>query len=338
MIYFTGDINLTDNSFDVGYGVGSAIKRGWNPFHHIQKNEGDVWIGNFEGVTATASDQQGYKRNSFRIQPELIQNLGLIDYWGVANNHSMEHGPAAFQEMRGVLSALSKGVFGSDDKRSVTFEHDGRSVAVTGFSLRDDQLGASPLYWNFPDVSEVRAEYESIKDADLKVAYIHWGVEFIGYPNWEQRVFAHSLIDMGFDLIVGMHPHVLQGYEVYRGRHIFYSLGNFVFNQGWENTKYGLVVKVGNQGEVSFDYIKIQKDFAPKVIDERDVPQSLRLEHLNEKIALSENPERYVAHALKGLALFRKYNHQSILKNLYRNDKPALFGMVWDFLKRRLGF
>lgn len=336
MIYLTGDINLTDNSFDVGYGVGSAIKRGINPFHNIQKSENDIWIGNFEGVTSYTSDCQGYRKNSFRIKPEYIKNLGLIDFWGVANNHVMEHGVIAFHEMEEILSLSSKGTFGSKRKHSVIFEHNGQTVSITGFSLRNDQLNEKPQYWNFPNMDELRSEYGKIRTSDLKIAYVHWGVEFIDYPNWEQRMIGHWLVDLGFDIIIGMHPHVLQGYEKYKGKYIFYSLGNFVFNQGWENTKYGIVVKVESKKNVSFKYIKIQQDYAPKIIDKNEVPHHLQLEELNNKISKYENLEKYAICAQKGLASHRKYNHRSIVRNIFRNDKLALIGIMGDYIKRHL--
>lgn len=337
MVYFTGDINLTDNFFDVGYGVGSSIRKGWNPFHNFHKEEGDVWIGNFEGVTSNISDCRGYRKNCFRIIPELIKDLELIDYWGLANNHVMEHGKDAFLEMEQNLATNFKGIFGSKNKHSVIFECDGQTVAVTGFSLRNDQLGKSLQYWNFPNADELKNEYDKISHTELKVAYIHWGVEFIDHPNWEQRRLAHWLIDLGYDLIIGMHPHVLQGYEVYNSKYIFYSLGNFVFNQGWVNTKYGIIVKINPKNkDVYFDYIKIQNDYAPMVIHKENVPLSLQIENLNLKIENFDNPEKYVKDALKGLALHRKYNHRSIVKNLYRNNKIALMGIFKDFIRRHI--
>ena len=90
MVYFTGDVNLTENSFDVGFGVGSLVSKGYNPFKNMHKNEHDIWIGNFEGVCSNESELKGYAKNTFRIQAEYLNNIcGLIDYFGIANNHVM---------------------------------------------------------------------------------------------------------------------------------------------------------------------------------------------------------------------------------------------------------
>ena len=65
--------------------------------------------------------------------------------------------------------------------------------------------------------------------ADLVIACCHWGIEGDHYPNDYQQKLAHQVIDWGADLLVGTHPHVLQGMELYNGKMICYSLGNFCF-------------------------------------------------------------------------------------------------------------
>lgn len=314
MIYFTGDINLSDNYFDIGYGIGSQIARGLNPFHNIVKKGGDIWIGNFEGVTSYSSCQEGCHKQSFRIEPSLIKDAKFIDFWGLANNHAMEHGATAYKEMEQTLCDISKGIFGTIEKHSIKFVVEGRTIAVTGFSFRDDKIAEDGLYWDFPSFDEIKKKLDQINDADFKVAYVHWGVEFIEYPNWEQQMLAHWLIDNGYDLIIGMHPHLLQGYEIYNGKYIFYSLGNFIFNQGWERTKYGGIVGLNaNNKEVCFEYIKINHDYSPSIIREEYVPDDIRIATLNTKIGKFENPEDYISHANKGLKKYRHYNHMSII-------------------------
>ena len=337
MIYFTGDINLSDNYFDIGYGVGSQIAQGLNPFHSFIKKEGDIWIGNFEGVTSYSSCKEGCHKQSFRINPALIKAASFIDYWGLANNHAMEHGATAYKEMEQALCNISKGVFGTKDKHSIQFVSDLKTIVVTGFSYRDDKLSTEGLYWSFPTFDEISKELQQTKGADIKIAYVHWGVEFIDYPNWEQQMLAHWLIDNGYDLIIGMHPHLLQGYEIYKGKYIFYSLGNFIFNQGWECTKYGGVVGLNTKNkEVTFNYIKINQDYSPSIISEEFVPKSIRMATLNKKIGKFENPEDYILNANIGLKKHRHYNHLSIVRNLYRANKKALLSIVTDYFKRHL--
>ena len=97
--------------------------------------------------------------------------------------------------------------------------------------------------------------------------FVHWGNEYINRPLSAQKKFAHWLIDAGYDLIIGMHPHVLQGFEDYNGKRIYYSLGNFVFDMAWEPIHYGAIVNVdfaGAEPRISYDYVKIGEDFFSK--------------------------------------------------------------------------
>lgn len=338
MLKFVGDINLTDNSFDVGFGVGSLIKKGLDPFSKIKKNCSDVWIGNFEGVTSDVSEVTNYKKDCFRILPKYLSSCSdLIDYFGIANNHVMEHGQKAYQQMEEELNRRFKGAFASSKQKTIRFEHQAKMVSITGFSLRNDQTNFSPLYWNFPEWDEIKKEYYRIPDSDYKIAYIHWGVEFIDYPHVEQIRFAHWLIDLGFDLIIGMHPHILQGFEIYKGKYIFYSLGNFVFHMAWLPTKYSAIVNVDlrNQ-EVGYDYIMIDKEYCPSVIAFQDVPVHYRFEYLNEKIGHFDNLEQYISKARGGLKKYRSANYKDIILNLPKYNLKMFSNILIDFAKRRL--
>jgi poly-gamma-glutamate synthesis protein (capsule biosynthesis protein) len=76
------------------------------------------------------------------------------------------------------------------------------------------------------DIRAARAEYR----ANLVIPVMHWGWEDEGTPSERQRVFARLMLDAGADMVVGGHPHVTQGAEIYKGKPIIYSLGNFLFN------------------------------------------------------------------------------------------------------------
>jgi poly-gamma-glutamate synthesis protein (capsule biosynthesis protein) len=86
--------------------------------------------------------------------------------------------------------------------------------------------------------------------ADLVFVYYHWGTEYTHDANADQRTVAHRAIDAGADLILGTHPHWVQGIEWYKDRLITYSLGNFVFDQEWSTkTKQGTFLKARFSGK-----------------------------------------------------------------------------------------
>lgn len=172
----------------------------------------------------------------------------------------------------------------------------------------------------------------------MKILYIHWGNEYINRPSSSQKKFAHWLIDSGFDLIVGMHPHVLQGYEIYKGKYIFYSLGNFVFEMAWGPTKIGCVVKLEINTDILepvIEYIHIGNDCAPVIVTADDIPKEWRFDYLNKLITIEDNSESYHNEIRHNYRLYRKCNYKYIFKNICSHPIQGL-GLISDFIKRRI--
>ena len=176
-----------------------------------------------------------------------------------------------------------------------------------------------------------------IEDCDYKIAYLHWGTEFIPYPSVEQKQFAHWLIDVGFDLIIGMHPHVLQGYEIYKGKYIFYSLGNFVFNMTWERARYGAIVSLNViTGTIGYNYIYINNKYSPEIILEEQVPPNMRFTYLNTLLDKNDNIEEYCQTFQKYLNHYRRATRSDIIRNLYRSDIAFTFSIFRNFVSRKI--
>lgn len=193
------------------------------------------------------------------------------------------------------------------------------------------------MYWHNPEYSDIQAEIAKLPYDAYKILFVHWGNEFINYPSSQQKKFAHWLIDSGYDLIVGMHPHILQGYEVYKGKYIFYSIGNFVFDMAWEPTHYGAIVNVdfsGNKVNIGTEYIRIGDDYAPWTIDESEVPEAYRFESLNKLLSIEENSEEYHAAINRYYKQYRKANHKDIMKKMLTHPSCAA-NLIKDFIKRR---
>lgn len=106
MLKIVGDISLTDGYFDVGFGVGSKLADGFDPFSHLDRKGTDCWIGNFEGVASAVTDKTGMALQSFRVMPEYLKHIQHLDVYGLANNHAMQHGSDAYNETVKVLTAL----------------------------------------------------------------------------------------------------------------------------------------------------------------------------------------------------------------------------------------
>ena len=101
------------------------------------------------------------------------------------------------------------------------------------------------------DIDQAKIDILNAKKiADLVMVSIHSGTEYTPFSNNKQISFARSAIDAGANLVFGHHPHVVQGYEHYKGKLIIYSLGNFIFDQAWsKETQQGLATKLTFEGE-----------------------------------------------------------------------------------------
>lgn len=334
MLRIVGDCNFADGFFDMGFGTGTSIKKGANPFQYIKGKESqDFWIGNFECVCSDISNKEGTEAKQFIIAPEDGKSIKHLDFYGVANNHVMQHGADAYRSMVSYLEKRGVDYAGTEKRRSSTFEHQGKKVSVTVFNQRPENFTKPPLYWAMPEYEEVRKELQA-QQADYRIVYVHWGVEFINYPYNDQKQFAHFLIDCGVDLVIGMHPHVMQGFEVYKDKYIFYSLGNCVFNMPWDPTKYSLQVNVDlKTSEVSYKYLHIGADYFPRYVEQ--VPEKYTMEYLNTLIGICEDDEKYFIKAQKALNEYRKANKKEIIKNVRKLNFTDFSSMIIDFIKRR---
>ncbi|MCM1142529.1 MAG: CapA family protein [Muribaculum sp.] len=333
MIKILGDINFADWYFDQGQGVGTSIANGGDPLKHLNITSDDFWIGNFECVCADIVD----KSFPFVISPSLLSRIKHMNLYGLANNHIMQAGGDAFNQTVGYLKENDILYAGALSHRSVTFNHQGKRVGFMAFSMRPDNFTDAPLYWHLPDLDELHKELGKLSSCDFKIIFIHWGYEFINRPNLEQRQLGRWLIDSGADLVIGMHPHVAQGAEVYKGKYIFYFLGNSVFNMAWEPTKYGLMVNVDLSSDIPHvwsEYTRIGNDFYPEVV--ADVAKPYTRKYLDSLVTSTIENEKYFAESRIKTVEYTKANRKTIAKRLLRMSPRAQYNLITDFIKRRL--
>ena len=214
------------------------------PFERVQNllKSTDIAFGNFEGAVPLKHEKTRDRelRLSFRQETvPLLKDVGF-DVLSLANNHSLDFGTEGYENT--VRICESHGMVCG-----------GHSTNLVPSSFEQFDVGDSKVGILFLHALEIDTEDEELTSlmadmkqmTDIQLAYIHWGTEYKTIHSPEQEVLAHFLIDNGFDAIVGHHPHVIQDIELYKEKPIFYSLGNFVFDQYFDdNVQTGLGVRL----------------------------------------------------------------------------------------------
>ncbi len=181
----------------------------------------DLTVVNMEGTLTESTNRQD-KTFAFKGPEEYTQILtqGNVEAASLANNHSKDYGEQSYTDTINALESAGISCFGYD--RIAYRDIKGVKVALIG--TYELALGA--------DIKdEMLANIQSAKDngAQVIMVYFHWGTELETVPDSTQIELGHAAIDAGAHLVIGSHPHVIQGYEKYNGRYIVYSLGNFCF-------------------------------------------------------------------------------------------------------------
>lgn len=201
----------------------------------------DLAIGNLEGAVGSRDDclEPGGQAPCFPIREEyvpLLRDAGFKAI-GLANNHSSDLGRAALQNTCGLLE--------NNNVAALTFEQSPQffrlgdlSVGVVSLSMIP---GRGERAVDVPN-TDLRQKLRLARSiSNLVVVYVHWGSEFLEWPETKQRQAADWLINNGADIIVGHHPHLVQKPACLHGKIIFYSLGNLVFDQKYPSTREGLL-------------------------------------------------------------------------------------------------
>lgn len=181
----------------------------------------DLTIVNFEG-TLTNLDTRQDKEFAFRGDPEYVQILtsGSVEAVNLANNHSRDYGMQSLEDTKQYLNEAGVTHFGYEE--TAIYECKGVKIGLIGIYVLPDGLGR---------MQQLKDHIQKVKSegAVITIVNFHWGIEREYYPNDVQKQLAHAAIDNGADLVIGEHPHVIQGIETYNGKKIVYSMGNFCF-------------------------------------------------------------------------------------------------------------
>jgi poly-gamma-glutamate capsule biosynthesis protein CapA/YwtB (metallophosphatase superfamily) len=276
-LVFVGDIMLDGLP-------GKYIKSGKDPFSNFAPlfEKADLTIGNLECVVGSMGEAE-QKPFVLRANPKVLPILKRhFDGLSLANNHTGDYGPQALSKMIDLLDGAGIKHFGAGKEirsahEPLIIELKGKRIAILGYDIflprsfeaLDDRPGTA---WGENDyvVADIKRAKEFYK-ADIVITYPHWGWEYEKIASVSQVRLAHLMIDGGADAVIGGHPHVTQNIEIYQGKPIFYSLGNFVFD-GFDtvdaNTGWVIELDIDTSSKISWKIYKAK-------LDKYGIPQNM---------------------------------------------------------------
>lgn len=223
---------LTENGYDY-------------PYENVREIflQDDFTIGNLEcPVTDNRNSVDKTKRFLFRADTEngpALKRAGF-DCLNLANNHATDCLSEGLSDTMDILEENGILVSGAsrsaDSESSCVLEKNGIRIGVLAYSALPPEgffyLEDRPniRYISTRSLSRLEEDIASL-DCDFTIIYFHWGPEYMPFHSENQEMIAREAIDAGADFVVGTHPHVLQESEIYKGKYIYYSLGNFIFDK-----------------------------------------------------------------------------------------------------------
>lgn len=218
-------------------------------------NAYDAMVINNEFSISNRGSAMPGKAYTFRSKPanvKYLKQLG-VDVAGLANNHIFDYGKNAFLDTlkylkRAGIETMGAGKNSKEAKEPVYLNLKGKKIAIIAatraekYVLTPEAGKNSPgVFRTYDDTAYVKAIKKAKKKADFVIAYVHWGTEYSTTLESAQTGQAKDFINAGADAVVGAHTHCMQGIGYYKGVPIFYSLGNFWFN---EKTLYTTVLEL----------------------------------------------------------------------------------------------
>lgn len=261
-IFFAGDIMLSRNVEDR-----MAKAQDYTlPFQKVAAviQNADIAFANLESPFNDTGRHFIPNSLVFNANPKSVEGLKFagFDVLSTANNHAFDQGLKGIEFTKNLLkqnSILSVGSHVDGEPGSASFPHavsrNGLNFIFLSFtyaSHNDGGISHDSRVDDFSMQENLASWIESEKShgADIVIVNMHAGTEYTHKPNQAQIDFAHAAIDAGADLVIGEHPHWVQTVEQYQGKWIFYSLGNFVFDQMWStDTRQGLTLLITYQKE-----------------------------------------------------------------------------------------
>ena len=240
-MHFAGDVQFSGKVEDL------LLKKGFDyPYQHLGSlfTNDDLTFINLETPVTTGGVAAQNKSFVYKSSPKALKSLAAagVDVVNLANNHILDQGVKGLTDTlthlkNNKLSYVGAGLNRKEAYSPVYYEKNGIKIALLGFTRVIPEAswraeaGKPGVADAYNSTEAVKAIKQAHKKADLVIVMAHWGQERHTTPDENQKKLGYEFIDAGADLVIGGHPHVLQGLESYKGKWIAYSTGNFIFSR-----------------------------------------------------------------------------------------------------------
>ena len=280
-IVFGGDVLLSDSMVNTYNKNGGNIENIMSKRLLDEFTSADIAMVNQEFPFSLRGTKMQDKQYTFKTDPvyvKVLNEMGL-DIVSLANNHTIDFGIDALTDTFETLkeASIQYGGAGNNideakevkyiDKagKKVAFLCASRVIPVTTWNATADRPGLLTTYDPTLLLEQIKIAKEN---ADYAVVYVHWGVEHQDKPKDYQKNMAKQYIDAGADVVIGCHTHCLQGVEIYNGKTIIYSMGNFLFGGTIERT---MMVKIGLDSEITTQILPcVAKSYCTSLVEDEN--------------------------------------------------------------------
>ncbi len=270
-LMFGGDVTLSDR-------VKRRLDGNWAAAlaQFPEARSVDVAMVNLENPITDATRKRSGKQFNFKSEAESVAALraGGIDLVTLANNHTMDYNQPGLTDTlatldRAEIHAIGAGENITEARRPKILDVKGQRIAYFGYyNAHWHAATATSAGTNPRDNDTLAEDIRAVRNqVDWVVVNVHWGEELARYPASYQREIGRRAIDAGADLVVGHHPHVLQGAELYKERAIVYSLGNFIFGGNSRSSYDTAVLKVAlKDQQMKLEFVPVRvRNYQPRV-------------------------------------------------------------------------
>ncbi|TGA73342.1 CapA family protein [Aliivibrio fischeri] len=282
-MFFVGDVCTNEYSSDV------LSKFKSSDIYSLLNNYDGYVIANIEAPFLDENLFINNNKASFINNVAFYQYIDFIDIFNLSNNHIMDQGSDGLLKSIDNIEKLEKKYFGAglsllESRKPIIVDFEGYKVALFSYCCYSSNSesyakvsspGPAPLVYEY-----VKQDIDEYRDSvDFIIILPHWGIEHENQPTYDQVILARRLIDIGADAIIGTHTHTIQSFESYKGKSIYYSLGNFLMNDFqltssdkyyWSNlNKETMLLEMSIcDGDLRFEetYLKLNQDMLPEVV------------------------------------------------------------------------